>query len=334
MKTTRTEPRPAPTEPRATVKLVRCAIYTRKSSEEGLEQEFNSLDAQREAGEAFIRSQAGEGWALLADRYDDDGYTGGNTERPGLQRLLADIERGRSTAWSCTRWPAPPPRRGCPPAPSSRVRVPGRNERRLDTLADRRVGPHRGEDIERHARRPRNRNAVVSRGDTSRGSRGRLKGRPTYHACGISFHRCGQEHTLASRRTRFGRHASDISLFAARRNPDRGSSLPTKSDAEQRTHVSTGHDPGPSIFEGNAQFPRAEKNLCPVARREHVPLLEVEFARHVRCSVAVIGAADFRAFRKKSTCTRAPIHDRNSVQLKLRLFLPETWSAWKHCRPD
>jgi site-specific DNA recombinase len=74
---------------------VRCAIYTRKSSEEGLEQEFNSLDAQREAGEAFVRSQAGEGWALVGERYDDGGYTGGNTERPGLQRLLADIEAGK-----------------------------------------------------------------------------------------------------------------------------------------------------------------------------------------------------------------------------------------------
>jgi site-specific DNA recombinase len=88
-------PRPTPTEPRATIKLVRCAIYTRKSSEEGLEQEFNSLDAQRDAGEAFVRSQAGEGWVILPARYDDGGYTGGNTERPGLQRLLADIEAGK-----------------------------------------------------------------------------------------------------------------------------------------------------------------------------------------------------------------------------------------------
>ena len=75
--------------------LVRCAVYTRKSTEEGLEQEFNSLDAQREAGEAFIRSQAGEGWTCLPDRYDDGGFTGGNTERPALQRLLADIEAGK-----------------------------------------------------------------------------------------------------------------------------------------------------------------------------------------------------------------------------------------------
>ncbi len=83
------------TEPRATVRLVRCAIYTRKSSEEVLEQEFNSLDAQREGGEAFVRSQAGEGWALVAERYDDGGYTGGNTDRPALQKLMADIEAGK-----------------------------------------------------------------------------------------------------------------------------------------------------------------------------------------------------------------------------------------------
>src|SRR5687768_4832257 len=86
---------PAKTEPRAVVKLVRCAVYTRKSTEEGLEQEFNSLDAQREAGEAFVRSQAGEGWALIPTRYDDGGFTGGNTDRPALQRLMADIDTGK-----------------------------------------------------------------------------------------------------------------------------------------------------------------------------------------------------------------------------------------------
>ncbi len=75
--------------------LVRCAVYTRKSTEEGLEQEFNSLDAQREAGEAFIKSQASEGWTCLPDRYDDGGFTGGNMERPALRRLLADIEAGK-----------------------------------------------------------------------------------------------------------------------------------------------------------------------------------------------------------------------------------------------
>jgi site-specific DNA recombinase len=73
----------------------RCAIYTRKSSEEGLEQEFNSLAAQREACEAYIRSQQHEGWALTRIRYDDGGFSGGNLERPALQRLLADIRTGR-----------------------------------------------------------------------------------------------------------------------------------------------------------------------------------------------------------------------------------------------
>ena len=73
----------------------RCAIYTRKSTEDGLEQEFNSLDAQRDAGEAYIASQKSEGWVCLADHYDDGGFTGGNMERPALQRLLADIEAGK-----------------------------------------------------------------------------------------------------------------------------------------------------------------------------------------------------------------------------------------------
>jgi site-specific DNA recombinase len=76
-------------------KQARCAIYTRKSSEEGLEQEFNSLDAQRESGEAYVKSQASEGWVGVADRYDDGGYSGGNVERPALKRLLADIEAGK-----------------------------------------------------------------------------------------------------------------------------------------------------------------------------------------------------------------------------------------------
>ncbi len=74
---------------------VRCAIYTRKSSEEGLEQEFNSLDAQREAGEAFIASQRHEGWAILPARYDDGGYSGGTIARPAMKRLLADLEAGK-----------------------------------------------------------------------------------------------------------------------------------------------------------------------------------------------------------------------------------------------
>ena len=75
--------------------IVRCAIYTRKSTEEGLEQEFNSLDAQRESAEAYIASQEGEGWVCLSDRYDDGGFTGGNTERPALRHLMADIEDGK-----------------------------------------------------------------------------------------------------------------------------------------------------------------------------------------------------------------------------------------------
>lgn len=73
----------------------RCAIYTRKSSEEGLEQEYNSLDAQRDAGEAFIRSQKHEGWKASKETYDDGGISGGHMERPGLQRLLNDIKIGK-----------------------------------------------------------------------------------------------------------------------------------------------------------------------------------------------------------------------------------------------
>jgi site-specific DNA recombinase len=72
--------------------IVRCAIYTRKSTEEGLEQEFNTLDAQRESAEAFIKSQAHDGWTCLPEHYDDGGFTGGNMDRPALKRLLADIE--------------------------------------------------------------------------------------------------------------------------------------------------------------------------------------------------------------------------------------------------
>ncbi len=75
-------------------KQIRCAIYTRKSTEEGLDQEFNSLDAQREACAAYITSQKTEGWTAVAGRYDDGGYSGGTLERPALQRLLKDIEHG------------------------------------------------------------------------------------------------------------------------------------------------------------------------------------------------------------------------------------------------
>ena len=75
-------------------KKIRCAVYCRKSSEEGLEQDFNSLDAQRDAGLAYILSQKHEGWLAVGDRYEDGGFSGGNMERPALKRLLADIERG------------------------------------------------------------------------------------------------------------------------------------------------------------------------------------------------------------------------------------------------
>jgi site-specific DNA recombinase len=76
-------------------KVVRCAIYTRKSTEEGLQQEFNTLDAQRESGEAYIAAQKHEGWLCIPDKYDDGGFTGGNLERPAMQRLLKDIESGK-----------------------------------------------------------------------------------------------------------------------------------------------------------------------------------------------------------------------------------------------
>ncbi len=74
--------------------VVRCAVYTRKSTEEGLEQEFNSLHAQRESAEAYIKSQKQTGWVCLPEHYDDGGFTGGNLDRPALQRLLADVDKG------------------------------------------------------------------------------------------------------------------------------------------------------------------------------------------------------------------------------------------------
>ena len=77
-------------------KQLRCAIYTRKSHEEGLEQEFNSLDAQREASESYIESRRMQGWQGLPDRYDDGGFSGGNMERPALKRLLDDVDDGKS----------------------------------------------------------------------------------------------------------------------------------------------------------------------------------------------------------------------------------------------
>lgn len=74
---------------------MRCAVYTRKSSEEGLDQEYNSIDAQRDAGHAYVASQRAEGWIPVADDYDDPAFSGGNMERPGLKRLMADIEAGK-----------------------------------------------------------------------------------------------------------------------------------------------------------------------------------------------------------------------------------------------
>src|SRR3954464_12129398 len=74
---------------------LRCAVYTRKSSEEDLEQEFNSLHAQREACEAYIRSQRHEGWVCLPQAYDDGGFSGGTMDRPALQQLLCDIQAGK-----------------------------------------------------------------------------------------------------------------------------------------------------------------------------------------------------------------------------------------------
>ena len=76
-------------------KVIRCAIYTRKSTEEGLQQEFNTLDAQRQSAEMYIAAQKHEGWVCLPDRYDDGGFTGGNMDRPAVKRLMEDIEAGR-----------------------------------------------------------------------------------------------------------------------------------------------------------------------------------------------------------------------------------------------
>ena len=89
-------------EPLAVKQKLRCAVYTRKSSEEGLEQEFNSLDAQREACEAYIASQKAEGWLLVPDRYDDGGFSGGTLERPALQAAYSGYRgQARSTpSWS------------------------------------------------------------------------------------------------------------------------------------------------------------------------------------------------------------------------------------------
>ena len=78
-----------------TKRRLRCAVYTRKSSEEGLDQDYNSIDAQRDAGQAYIASQSAEGWIAVADDYDDPAFSGGNMERPALKRLMKDIEAGK-----------------------------------------------------------------------------------------------------------------------------------------------------------------------------------------------------------------------------------------------
>jgi site-specific DNA recombinase len=88
---------------RRSAKKVRCAIYTRKSTDEGLEQAFNSLDAQREACAAFIQSQRHEGWLALPALYDDGGYSGGTLERPALKRCWPILREARLTSLLCTR---------------------------------------------------------------------------------------------------------------------------------------------------------------------------------------------------------------------------------------
>jgi site-specific DNA recombinase len=93
-------------------KHVRCAIYTRVSTDQGLEQDFNSLDAQDDACQAYIRSQAHAGWTLLRVKYDDGGFSGGNTERPALQRLLEDVRAGKALRLALVRplaFPSSPP---------------------------------------------------------------------------------------------------------------------------------------------------------------------------------------------------------------------------------
>ena len=89
------KPRKTRAPERSDRKVVRCAVYTRKSTEEGLDQDFNSLDAQRESAEAYIRSQAHEGWRLVSSRYDDGGFSGGNLDRPALAALVEDIKAGK-----------------------------------------------------------------------------------------------------------------------------------------------------------------------------------------------------------------------------------------------
>jgi len=76
-------------------KKIRCAIYTRKSTEEGLDKEYNTLEAQRDAGLSYVKSQAYQGWIALDEHYDDGGYSGGNIDRPALQRLLEDVKQDK-----------------------------------------------------------------------------------------------------------------------------------------------------------------------------------------------------------------------------------------------
>ena len=90
-----TKRRQPATTPSALLETKRCAVYTRKSTTAGLEQSFNSLDAQREACEQYIRSQAGLGWQLIPEPYDDGGFTGANIQRPAFQRLMQDVEAGK-----------------------------------------------------------------------------------------------------------------------------------------------------------------------------------------------------------------------------------------------
>ena len=85
-------------EAKTSPRPLRCAIYTRKSTEDGLNQPFNTLEAQREAAEAYILSQRHAGWTVVAERYDDGGYTGGNLDRPALQKLITDMEPDGSIA--------------------------------------------------------------------------------------------------------------------------------------------------------------------------------------------------------------------------------------------
>src|SRR5258708_17254402 len=106
----------------ASIKQVRCAIYTRVSTDQGLDQEFNSLDAQYDAASAYIKSQAHAAWALIRSRYDDGGYSGGSTDRPDLQRLLDDI-RARDYPWNGAE--------GATSAPANSVRTRHQPQARL-----------------------------------------------------------------------------------------------------------------------------------------------------------------------------------------------------------